>query len=84
MLNQKIPYLVDRSKQLIYLFNVKLAPDHLSCGLAIFRGGLSGVKSVFFNDTEITIQIPEEVAQSATYISFVNEKNELIFYYAQT
>jgi hypothetical protein len=79
---KQVHLLMDKSKRLIHLVNCKVYNDHLTCGAAIFRGGLKGKREVFCDDFSVTIKIPSEVTESQTYISFVNEKDELIFYYA--
>lgn len=73
--------LYDETKTLALLVNCRLSSDKkkLLCGAAVFRGGLTGVVQVGDGKNHWIINIPDSVAQVATYQVLADSQDFLEF-----
>jgi hypothetical protein len=67
----------DKSKVFVCLVNCRIQGNHLCCGAAAFRGGLSGEIAVTDGKQEFLIKVPQEVKKNATYQVFSSSNDRL-------
>lgn len=62
-------FLSDSRRSLVFLIDCVVKEDEILCGLATFRGGLSGLQFVESGGDKFRIQIPESAKQAATWLN---------------
>ena len=67
--------LTDKTKMLVVLINCRQQNKELECGVAIFRGGLSGEIEVSDDSHTFKIKVPHEVAECATHKMFLSKSD---------
>ena len=73
--------LYDETRTLALLINCRLDKQkkHLLCGAAVFRGGLTGIIQVGNGLNQWIIEIPDSVADVATYQVLADSQDCLEF-----
>lgn len=71
--------LTDKSKVLAVLVNCRIDGNNLRCGVAVFKGGLSGEIEVSNEFRSFKIKVPESVQDCATHQIFSDKNDNLIF-----
>ena len=69
--------LTDKSKILAILVNCQCEKNIIFCGIAIFRGGLSGNIEVSDGNHTFNVRVPDEVADCATYKIFASKSDNV-------
>lgn len=71
-------FLTDKTKMLAVLVNCQQeSKDMMLCGIAIFRGGLSGNIEVSDSNHTFNVKVPDEVANCATYKIFASKSDNV-------
>jgi hypothetical protein len=65
--------LTDKTNLLAILVNCHVDGNKLNCGVAVFKGGLSGDLEVSNGKSTFKIKIPESVADCATHKIFLSK-----------